>query len=128
MEPDFGKLASQMSGRGMGNARRGVSWCHPPGRLSQPVLTTEPSAAERRGPSGCCRALIASAAEALGIPAAAKAARSLLLDPAILELRRSRAVTLLVPLFVLSGATSLVYETLWERQLHLVMGTSQISP
>jgi len=49
------------------------------------------------------------------------------LDPAILELRRSRAVTLLVPLFVLSGATSLVYETLWERQLHLVMGTSQIS-
>ena len=49
------------------------------------------------------------------------------MDPAILELRRSRAVTLLVPLFVLSGATSLVYETLWERQLHLVMGTSQIS-
>ena len=49
------------------------------------------------------------------------------MDPAVLELRRSRAVTLLVPLFVLSGATSLVYETLWERQLHLVMGTSQIS-
>ncbi len=49
------------------------------------------------------------------------------MDPATLELRRSRAVTLLVPLFVLSGATSLVYETLWERQLHLVMGTSQIS-
>ncbi len=49
------------------------------------------------------------------------------MDSAILELRRSRAVTLLVPLFVLSGATSLVYETLWERQLHLVMGTSQIS-
>ena len=49
------------------------------------------------------------------------------MDSAILELRRTRAVSLLVPLFVLSGATSLVYETLWERQLHLVMGTSQIS-
>ncbi len=49
------------------------------------------------------------------------------MEPAILELRRTRAVSLLVPLFVLSGATSLVYETLWERQLHLVMGTSQIS-
>ena len=49
------------------------------------------------------------------------------MEPAILELRRMRAVSLLVPLFVLSGATSLVYETLWERQLHLVMGTSQIS-
>lgn len=48
-------------------------------------------------------------------------------EPAALELRRQRAVTLLVPLFVLSGATSLVYETLWERQLHLVVGTSQVS-
>ncbi len=37
------------------------------------------------------------------------------------------AVLLLVPLFVFSGATSLVYETLWERQLHLVVGTSQIA-
>jgi spermidine synthase len=42
------------------------------------------------------------------------------------ERRRQRAVALLVPLFVFSGATSLVYETLWERQLHLVVGTSQI--
>lgn len=48
-------------------------------------------------------------------------------EPAALELRRQRAVTLLVPLFILSGATSLVYETLWERQLHLVVGTSQVS-
>ena len=33
----------------------------------------------------------------------------------------------LVPLFLASGATSLVYETLWERQLHLVFGTSQVA-
>ncbi|HCH65099.1 MAG TPA: hypothetical protein DFR83_20005 [Deltaproteobacteria bacterium] len=71
--------------------------------------------------------MISSVEQALAIPAPANAVWSLPLDPAILELRRSRAVTLLVPLFVLSGATSLVYETLWERQLHLVMGTSQIS-
>ncbi len=49
------------------------------------------------------------------------------MDSVTLELRRSRAVSLLVPLFVLSGATSLVYETLWERQLHLVTGTSQLA-
>ena len=36
-------------------------------------------------------------------------------------------VAALVPLFVASGATSLVYETLWERQLHLVFGTSQVA-
>jgi len=41
--------------------------------------------------------------------------------------RRSRAVAALVPLFVVSGATSLVYEILWERQLHLIVGTSQIA-
>ncbi len=33
----------------------------------------------------------------------------------------------LVPLFLLSGATSLVYETLWGRELHLVFGTSQVA-
>lgn len=48
-------------------------------------------------------------------------------DPVAQELRRKRAVSLLVPLFIMSGATSLVYETLWERQLHLVVGTSQVS-
>ena len=41
--------------------------------------------------------------------------------------QRDRAIRLLIPLFVFSGATSLVYETLWERQLHLVFGTSQVA-
>lgn len=49
------------------------------------------------------------------------------MDPALATLRRQRAVALLVPLFLFSGATSLVYETLWERQLHLVVGTSQVA-
>ncbi len=49
------------------------------------------------------------------------------MDPALAALRRQRAVSLLVPLFLFSGATSLVYETLWERQLHLVVGTSQVA-
>jgi len=43
------------------------------------------------------------------------------------QLRRNRAIRLLVPLFVLSGATSLVYQILWERQLHLIFGTSQVA-
>lgn len=47
--------------------------------------------------------------------------------PELADLRRQRAVAALVPLFVLSGATSLVYETLWERELHLVVGTSQVA-
>lgn len=34
---------------------------------------------------------------------------------------------LLIPLFVTSGATSLIYETLWSRELHLVFGTSQLA-
>jgi spermidine synthase len=46
---------------------------------------------------------------------------------ALPDLRRQRALALLVPLFLCSGATSLVYETLWERQLHLVVGTSQLA-
>lgn len=41
--------------------------------------------------------------------------------------RHEQAVGLLLPLFLCSGATSLVYETLWERQLHLVAGTSQVA-
>jgi len=47
-------------------------------------------------------------------------------DP-VVELRRAKALHALVPLFLLSGATSLVYQTLWVRQLHLVVGTSQIA-
>ncbi len=34
---------------------------------------------------------------------------------------------LLIPLFMASGATSLIYETLWARQLHWVFGTSQLA-
>lgn len=49
------------------------------------------------------------------------------MQPEVQQLRRQRAVAALVPLFLMSGATSLVYETLWERQLHLVVGTSQVS-
>ena len=41
--------------------------------------------------------------------------------------RRRAAVWLLIPLFLSSGATSLVYETLWARQMHLVFGTSQVA-
>ena len=49
------------------------------------------------------------------------------MDPALQALRRERAVRALVPLFLVSGATSLIYETLWSRQLHLVFGTSQLA-
>ena len=41
--------------------------------------------------------------------------------------RRRAAAWLLLPLFLSSGATSLVYETLWARQLQLVFGTSQVA-
>jgi spermidine synthase len=34
---------------------------------------------------------------------------------------------LLLPVFFLSGATSLVYQTLWERALHLLLGTSGVA-
>ncbi len=43
------------------------------------------------------------------------------------ELKRQRAVRLLVPLFFLSGLTALVYQTIWARQLQLVFGTSQFA-
>ena len=43
------------------------------------------------------------------------------------QLRRDRAVQLLVPLFFLSGLTALVYQTIWARQLQLVFGTSQFA-
>src|SRR5690554_3459830 len=38
--------------------------------------------------------------------------------------RRTWAARLLFPLFFLSGATALGYQTLWVRELHLVFGTS----
>jgi len=40
---------------------------------------------------------------------------------------RARSTWLLLGIFLASGATSLVYETLWARQLHLVFGTSQLA-
>lgn len=49
------------------------------------------------------------------------------MNPEISQFRRDRAIRLLIPLFVFSGATSLVYETIWERQLHLIFGTSQVA-
>jgi len=39
-------------------------------------------------------------------------------------LRRERAVAALLPLFFVSGATALAYQTLWVRELQLVFGTS----
>ena len=49
------------------------------------------------------------------------------MNPELQQFRRDRAVRLLIPLFIFSGATSLVCETLWERQLHLIFGTSQVA-
>lgn len=46
------------------------------------------------------------------------------LDPLTRTLRRERALAPLLLLFSLSGATSLVYQVVWARQLHLVFGTS----
>jgi hypothetical protein len=46
------------------------------------------------------------------------------LDEIVASMRRQRAVQFLLPLFFVSGATALVYQTLWARQLHLVFGTS----
>ena len=45
-------------------------------------------------------------------------------DPFVARLRRERAVLALLPLFFVSGATGLAYQTLWARDLHLVFGTS----
>ena len=49
------------------------------------------------------------------------------MNPELASFRRERAVGWLIPLFLASGATSLVYETVWERQLHLIFGTSQVA-
>ncbi len=46
------------------------------------------------------------------------------MDEMVAELRRESAIQALVPLFFVSGATGLVYQTIWGRQLHLVFGTS----
>ena len=43
------------------------------------------------------------------------------------ESRREQAIAALVPLFFISGATSLVYQTLWARELQLIVGTSQFA-
>lgn len=45
-------------------------------------------------------------------------------DPLVARLRRDRAMFALLPLFFVSGATGLAYQTLWARELHLVFGTS----
>ena len=42
----------------------------------------------------------------------------------LVSLRRERATGLLLPLFFISGATGLVYQTVWARQLNVVFGTS----
>ncbi|MCB9741233.1 MAG: fused MFS/spermidine synthase [Alphaproteobacteria bacterium] len=42
-------------------------------------------------------------------------------------LRREKAIRALVPLFFVSGATGLVYQTIWARELQLVFGTSQFA-
>ena len=49
------------------------------------------------------------------------------MDSSLAALRREAALKVLVPLFFLSGATSLVYETVWGRALHLVFGTGQVA-
>ncbi len=49
------------------------------------------------------------------------------MDRHVALVRREAALKLLVPLFFLSGATSLIYETVWGRALHEVFGTSQVA-
>ncbi len=49
------------------------------------------------------------------------------LDELAARLRRERAIGALMPLFFVSGATSLTYQTIWGRQLHLVFGTSTMA-
>ena len=43
------------------------------------------------------------------------------------EIRHLRVCSILVPVFLASGATSLIYETIWAHQLQLVFGTSQLA-
>ena len=49
------------------------------------------------------------------------------MDEILSGLRRRSAIPILVALFFVSGATSLVYQTLWARELHLLFGTSQFA-
>lgn len=46
------------------------------------------------------------------------------MDELLKGMRRTGAIPLLTLLFFFSGATSLVYQTIWARELHLVFGTS----
>ena len=46
------------------------------------------------------------------------------LEVELFALRRDEAVRFLMPLFFVSGATGLVWQTVWARELHLVFGTS----
>ena len=46
------------------------------------------------------------------------------MDDLLKALRRGSAIPLLALLFFCSGATSLIYQNIWARQLHLVFGTS----
>ena len=48
-------------------------------------------------------------------------------DPMLLGLRRERALGALLPMFFVSGATALVYQTVWARQLQLLFGTSHFA-
>ncbi len=49
------------------------------------------------------------------------------MDEFTAALRRERAARALLPLFFVSGATGLVYQTLWARRLHLLFGTSTLA-
>ena len=49
------------------------------------------------------------------------------MNPELADYRRGSGHPLAGALFLSSGATSLVYETIWERQLHLIFGTSQVA-
>ena len=48
-------------------------------------------------------------------------------DSFLEDLRRQKAVRLLIPLFFVSGLTALIYQSIWARQLQLVFGTSQFA-
>ncbi|MCO4743737.1 MAG: fused MFS/spermidine synthase [Proteobacteria bacterium] len=49
------------------------------------------------------------------------------LDDFSARMRRARALSALLPMFFVSGATALVYQTVWARQLQLVFGTSHFA-
>jgi len=56
--------------------------------------------------------------------ASSPAVRRVGLEEWMVEIRRERAVRALLPLFFVSGATALAYQTVWVRELQLVFGTS----